>query len=267
MRRPGAAKKGGTPAARSRAADPRSEPPPPVAGVHRWRSDARRRAVDQPVAARVVATAVGAGDPRHRRTIRRLLSKLKRVTARHGRKRRWATIPTATRNLKTSRACGTSTRGGRCGDPIDTKKKELWEIFTVQGTTFTAETVETFDHDFGSAGQGKLIPHGIYDMVNQHAHIHLNASHDTSALCGDSVALWWEQAGRSGAIPRRNGCWCLETVAAATARRSTCSRQTCKGWRIGWGWRFVWPTLRRTVPSTIRSNTACSRLSRAPARG
>jgi Rhodopirellula transposase DDE domain len=27
--------------------------------------------------------------------------------------------------------------------------------------------------------------------------IHLNASHDTSELCCDSVALWWEQAGRA----------------------------------------------------------------------
>ena len=32
-------------------------------------------------------------------------------------------------------------------------------------------------------------------MGNHHAHIHLNTSHDTSALCCDSVALWWEQAG------------------------------------------------------------------------
>jgi len=46
-------------------------------------------------------------------------------------------------------------------------------------------------------GQGKLIPHGIYDLVNHHAHIHLNTSHDTSELCCDSMALWWEQAGRA----------------------------------------------------------------------
>jgi hypothetical protein len=84
---------------------------------------------------------------------------------------------------------------------IDTKKKELLGNFHRAGTTFTAETVETFDHDFGSASQGKLIPHGIYDMVNHQAHIHLNTSHDTSALCCDSVALWWEQAGRT-AHPR-----------------------------------------------------------------
>ena len=57
--------------------------------------------------------------------------------------------------------------------------------------------METFDHDFGSAGQGKLIPHGVYDMMNHHAHIHLTTSHDTSELCCDSVALWWEHAGRA----------------------------------------------------------------------
>jgi len=86
------------------------------------------------------------------------------------------------------------------GDPvisIDTKKKELLGNFHRPGTTYTEQAVETFDHDFGSAGQGKLIPHGIYDLANGHAHIHLNTSHDTSELCCDSVASWWEQYGRA----------------------------------------------------------------------
>ena len=80
---------------------------------------------------------------------------------------------------------------------LDTKKKELLGNFHRAGTTWTAETVETFDHDFGSAGQEKLIPHGIYDVVNHHAHMPLNVSHDTSERCGDSVAVWWEHAGRT----------------------------------------------------------------------
>ena len=91
---------------------------------------------------------------------------------------------------------------------IDTKKKELLGNFHRMGTTFTAETVETFDHDFGSAGQGKLIPHGVYDLVHQHAHIHLNTSHDTSELCCDSVALWWEEAGQA-AYPQAQRLWVL----------------------------------------------------------
>jgi len=38
-------------------------------------------------------------------------------------------------------------RQWRCGDFDDTKKKELLGNFHRAGTTFTAETVETFDHD------------------------------------------------------------------------------------------------------------------------
>src|SRR5439155_26702317 len=65
MRQRGASeKRGRTPAASRRTADPGSEPPPTVTGVHRRRSDARRRAVDQPVVARVVAAAVGDGHAR-----------------------------------------------------------------------------------------------------------------------------------------------------------------------------------------------------------
>src|SRR5271157_1611501 len=65
------------------------------------------------------------------------------------------------------------------------------------GQTYTQQTVETFDHDFPSAGDGKLIPHGIYDTTHNHAAIHLNTSHDTSELCCDSIALWWEEHGRA----------------------------------------------------------------------
>jgi hypothetical protein len=58
------AQRGWPPAARRRAADPGSAPPPTVAGVHRRQSEARRRAVDEPLVARVVAPAVGAGPAR-----------------------------------------------------------------------------------------------------------------------------------------------------------------------------------------------------------
>jgi hypothetical protein len=79
---------------------------------------------------------------------------------------------------------------------LDTQQKEWLGNFHRVGTTCTTETIETFDHDFGSASHGQLMPHGVYDIVHQHAHLHLNTSHDTSALWCDSVAWWWEQAGR-----------------------------------------------------------------------
>lgn len=142
------------------------------------------------------------GTPASRRTIRRLLKHLKlgRRTAR--KQKTMGHHPD--RNAQFANIARLRREYEAAGDAImsiDTKKKELLGNFHRAGTTFTAETVETFDHDFGSASEGKLIPHGVYDLGTHHAHIHLNTSHDTSELCWDRVALWWEHTGRA-AHPR-----------------------------------------------------------------
>lgn len=85
------------------------------------------------------------------------------------------------------------------GDPVisvDTKKKELIGNFAREGHTHTQAPVDALDHDFPSAGEGKLIPHGIYDLARNEGYLHLNTSHDTSEFCCDSIARWWEQHGR-----------------------------------------------------------------------
>jgi hypothetical protein len=137
------------------------------------------------------------GTPASRRVIRRLLRqfKLGRRTAR--KKKTMGHHPD--RNAQFENIARLRREYQDAGDPIvsiDTKKKELLGNFHRPGHTLTEQTVETFDHDFPSAGQGKLIPHGIYDLTNQHAQINLNTSHDTGELCCDSIALWWEQHGR-----------------------------------------------------------------------
>jgi hypothetical protein len=80
---------------------------------------------------------------------------------------------------------------------IDTKKKELLGNFYRDGKIDTQETIETNDHDFGSAGSGTVIPHGVYDVGRNQGFIHLNTSHDTSELACDSIAAWWERHGRA----------------------------------------------------------------------
>lgn len=80
------------------------------------------------------------------------------------------------------------------GEPvisIDTKKKELIGNFSREGHTYTQRPVDTLDHDFPSAGEGKLIPHGIYDLARNQGYMNLNTSHDTSEFCCDSIAHWW----------------------------------------------------------------------------
>jgi hypothetical protein len=79
---------------------------------------------------------------------------------------------------------------------IDTKKKELLGDFYRDGTIDTQGTIETNDHDFGSAGSGTVIPHGLYDVGRNRGFVHLNTSHDTSELACDSIAAWWEGHGR-----------------------------------------------------------------------
>lgn len=79
---------------------------------------------------------------------------------------------------------------------IDTKKKELLGDFYRDGVIDTQATIEVNDHDFGSAGSGSVIPHGVYDVGRNRGYLHLNTSHDTSELACDSIAAWWENRGR-----------------------------------------------------------------------
>ena len=80
---------------------------------------------------------------------------------------------------------------------MDTKKKELLGNFYREGKIDTQETIETNDHDFGSAGVGTVIPHSLYDVGKNKGFVHLNTSHDTSELACDSLAAWWEEEGRA----------------------------------------------------------------------
>ena len=79
---------------------------------------------------------------------------------------------------------------------MDTKKKELIGNFYRNGKLYALRTVQTLDHDFPSAAQGVVIPHGLYDLKRNHGHINLGISHDTSQFACDSALRWWQRHGR-----------------------------------------------------------------------
>ena len=79
---------------------------------------------------------------------------------------------------------------------IDTKKKEMLGSFHRDGVTDAVEPTIVNDHDFASSSNGKVIPHGIYDLRKNEASLHLNTSHDTTELCCESIELWWREQGR-----------------------------------------------------------------------
>jgi hypothetical protein len=86
------------------------------------------------------------------------------------------------------------------GNPIlsiDTKKKEALGNFYREGQLYTQAPLHTLDHDFGSAGLGVVVPHGLYDVIRNRGHVNLGVSHDTSAFACDSIYQWWQRYGKS----------------------------------------------------------------------
>jgi hypothetical protein len=84
------------------------------------------------------------------------------------------------------------------GDPVvsmDTKKKELIGDFYRAGHLLTQGVVEVFDHDFPSFAEGVVIPHGLYDVRHNDAHVNLGTSHDTGEFACESIERWWREKG------------------------------------------------------------------------
>lgn len=75
---------------------------------------------------------------------------------------------------------------------IDTKQKELLGNFHRAGQYYDKAHRKVNDHDFKSAAQGLVIPHGIYDVGDNFGYLSLGNSHDTSAFVCDNLAHFWQ---------------------------------------------------------------------------
>lgn len=85
------------------------------------------------------------------------------------------------------------------GNPIvsmDTKKKEFIGNLYRAGSLYTTSAITTFDHDFWSLADGKVVPHGIYDLQHNRGYLNLGISKDTSEFACESIKLWWVNYGR-----------------------------------------------------------------------
>ena len=54
---------------------------------------------------------------------------------------------------------------------VDTKKKEFLGQFYRHGKSYCVEALEVSDHDFPSLAEGRVVPHGIYDVVKNKGYI------------------------------------------------------------------------------------------------
>lgn len=74
---------------------------------------------------------------------------------------------------------------------IDTKKKELLGNFYRDGKIYTKETIKVYDHDYPSFAEGKVVPHGIYDLSENTGYITIGKSMDTSEFMVDNLENYW----------------------------------------------------------------------------
>ncbi len=88
------------------------------------------------------------------------------------------------------------------GDPIisvDCKKKELIGTFKNNGREWQAKGEETTVnvYDYLSLADGKAVPYGVYDLLENQGFVNVGIDHDTAAFAVESIRRWWQQQGKS----------------------------------------------------------------------
>jgi hypothetical protein len=138
-----------------------------------------------------------AGMPVSCRIVRQLLKQQGFVRRQSQKKKSFKQHPD--RNPQFQNITALKTKYLAAGQPVlsmDTKKKEMLGNFYRNGKLYTRETIEVWDHDFPSYSDGKVVPHGLYDIGLNKAHVNLGTSRDTTEFACDSVANWWRLHGR-----------------------------------------------------------------------
>ena len=63
--------------------------------------------------------------------------------------------------------------------------------FYRDGKIYTKETIKVYDHDYPSYAEGKVVPHGIYDVSENIGYITIGKSMDTSEFMIDNLENYW----------------------------------------------------------------------------
>lgn len=78
---------------------------------------------------------------------------------------------------------------------IDCKKKERLGALYRDGKSYSQEAQEAYDHDYSHLGEGKVLPHGIFDMQKNIGFISIGNSSETAAFIVDNLRWWWDNYG------------------------------------------------------------------------
>jgi hypothetical protein len=80
---------------------------------------------------------------------------------------------------------------------VDTKKKELVGDFKNVGREWRplGQPQKVRVHDFQDAALGKVIPYGVYDILNDQGLVSVGIDHDTAQFATNSIRRWWTRMG------------------------------------------------------------------------
>ena len=78
---------------------------------------------------------------------------------------------------------------------IDCKKKERLGHLYRSGKCYSSAPVKVYDHDYDHLAEGKVVPHGIYDMQANIGYISIGSSSETAAFIIDNLRWWWTEHG------------------------------------------------------------------------
>jgi len=78
---------------------------------------------------------------------------------------------------------------------IDCKKKERLGNLYRDGRCYCTQAVKVYDHDYEHLSEGKVIPHGIYDLQANKGYVSIGGSSETADFVIDNLLWWWRQYG------------------------------------------------------------------------
>ena len=78
---------------------------------------------------------------------------------------------------------------------IDCKKKERLGNLYREGKSYCTKAIRVYDHDYEHLSEGKVIPHGIYDLQANKGYISIGGNSETAAFVIDNLLWWWDEHG------------------------------------------------------------------------
>ena len=78
---------------------------------------------------------------------------------------------------------------------MDCKKKERLGNLYRDGKCLSTDNIDVFDHDYDNLSEGKVIPHGIYDLQLNKGYISIGNCSETAEFITDNLRWWWTEYG------------------------------------------------------------------------